>query len=105
MNDLHVYKSISLEIVKALESSNLGLLDDLFNKRQSILDNLVDEKILKDNSIKSEILDIDNKIKDLLAIEIEKTKHEIKEHKRSMAVNNSYLQNNRENLNIFNKKV
>ncbi len=105
MNDLHVYKSISLEIVKALESSNLGLLDDLFNKRQSILDNLVDEKILKDNSIKSEILDIDNKIKDLLYIEIEKTKHEIKEHKRSMAVNNSYLQNNRENLNIFNKKV
>lgn len=105
MNDLHVYKSISLEIVKALESSNLGLLDDLFNKRQSILDNLVDEKILKDNSIKSEILDIDNKIKDLLYIEIDKTKHEIKEHKRSMAVNNSYLQNNRENLNIFNKKV
>ena len=105
MNDLHVYKSISLEIVKALESSNLGLLDDLFNKRQAILDNLVDEKILKDNSIKSEILDIDNKIKDLLYIEIEKTKHEIKEHKRSMAVNNSYLQNNRENLNIFNKKV
>ena len=105
MNDLHVYKSISLEIVKALESSNLGLLDDLFNKRQSILDNLVDEKILKDNSIKYEILDIDNKINDLLSIEIEKTKHEIKEHKRSMAVNNSYLQNNRENLNIFNKKV
>lgn len=105
MNDLYVYKSISLDIVKALESSNLGLLDDLFNKRQAILDNLVDEKILKDNSIKSEILDIDNKIKDLLYIEIEKTKHEIKEHKRSMAVNNSYLQNNRENLNIFNKKV
>ena len=105
MDDINLYKSISLEIVKAIESSNLGLLDDLFNKRQSILDNAIDEKILKDNLIKSQILDIDNKIKSLLTIEIEKTKHEIKEHKRSMAVNNSYLQNNRENLNIFNKKV
>ena len=105
MDDINLYKSISLDIVKAIESSNLGLLDDLFNKRQSILDNTIDEKILKDNLIKSQILDIDNKIKSLLTIEIEKTKHEIKEHKRSMAVNNSYLQNNRENLNIFNKKV
>ena len=105
MDDINLYKSISLEIVKAIESSNLGLLDDLINKTQSILDNTIDEQILKDNLIKSQILDIDNKIKTLLTIEIEKTKHEIKEHKRSMAVNNSYLQNNRENLNIFNKKV
>lgn len=105
MDNLNLYKSISLEIVEALENSNLELLEELFIKRQTILDNIKDENVLKDNSIKSQILDIDNKIKTLLSIEIEKTKHEIKEHRRSIAVNNSYLQNNRENLNIFNKKV
>ena len=105
MDDINLYKSISLEIVEALENNNLELLEELFKKRQTILDNIKDEKILKENSIKSQILDIDNKIKTLLSIEIEKTKQEIKEHRRSMAVNNSYLQNNRQNLNIFNKKV
>ena len=105
MNEINLYKSISLEIIDDLENNNLDRLEDLLKKRQYILDNIKDKKKLMDNPMKSQILDIDNKIKTLLSIEVEKIKHEINEHKRLIVVNNSYLKNNQEKLNIFNKKV
>ena len=105
MDNASLYKQISLEIIDALENDNIDILNELFEKRQSILDNSENINKLKDNIIKSEILDIDNKIKTLLGKEIEKTKSEIKEHRRSIMVNNSYIQNNKEILNLFNKKV
>ena len=105
MDNASLYKQISLEIIDALENDNIDILNELFEKRQSILDNSENINKLKDNIIKSEILDIDNKIKTLLSKEIEKTKSEIKEHRRSVMVNNSYIQNNKEILNLFNKKV
>ena len=105
MDEINLYKSISLEIIDDLENNNLDRLEDLLKKRQYILDNIKDKKKLMDNPMKSQILDIDNKIKTLLSIEVEKIKHEINEHKRLIVVNNSYLKNNQEKLNIFNKKV
>ena len=105
MDNASLYKQISLEIIDALENDNIDILNELFEKRQSILDNSENINKLKDNLIKSEILDIDNKIKTLLGKEIEKTKSEIKEHRRSIMVKNSYIQNNKEILNLFNKKV
>ena len=105
MDNASLYKQISLEIIDALENNNIDILNELFEKRQNILDNSENINKLKDNLIKSEILEIDNKIKTLLSIEIEKTKNEIKDHRRSIMVNNSYIQNNKEILNLFNKKV
>ena len=105
MDNASLYKQISLEIIDALETNNIDILNELFEKRQNILDKSEDINKLKDNLIKSEILEIDNKIKILLSKEIEKTTNEIREHRRSTMVNNSYIQNNKEILNLFNKKV
>ena len=105
MDNASLYKQISLEIIDALENNNIDILNELFEKRQNILDKSEDINKLKDNLIKYEILEIDNKIKILLSKEIEETKNEIKEHRRSIMVNNSYIQNNKEILNLFNKKV
>ena len=96
MDNARLYKQISLAIINDIENNNIDILNELFEKRQNKL---------KDDLIKSEILEIDNKIKTLLIKEIEKTKSEIKEHRRSIMVNNSYIQNNKEILNLFNKKV
>ena len=105
MDNASLYKQISLEIINAIENNNVDILNELFKKRQKILDNSENINKLKDNLIKYEVLEIDNKIKALLSKEIEKTKNEIKEHRRSTMVNNSYIQNNKEILNLFNKKV
>lgn len=105
MDNARLYKQISLEIINAIENNNIDILNELFEKRQNILNNSENINKLKDDLIKSEILEIDNKIKTLLIKEIEKTKSEIKEHRCSIMVNNSYIQNNKEILNLFNKKV
>ena len=105
MDNVTLYKQISLEIIEAIKNDNIDILNELFDKRQSILNESNDKNSLKESFIKSDIVEIDNEIKNLLSKEIEKTKNEIKEHRRSIQVNNSYIQNNKENLNIFNKKV
>jgi len=105
MDNVTLYKQISLEIIEAIKNDNIDTLSELFDKRQSILNESNDKNSLKESFIKSDIVEIDNEIKNLLSKEIEKTKQEIKEHRRSTVVNNSYIQNNKENLNIFNKKV
>jgi len=105
MDNVTLYKQISLEIIEAIKNDNIDILNELFDKRQSILNESNDKNSLKESFIKSDIVEIDNEIKNLLSKEIEKTKNEIKEHRRSTVVNNSYIQNNKENLNIFNKKV
>ncbi len=105
MENVNLYKKISLDIIEAINNDNIDILKELFDKRQYILDQEKDKEKLKEELIKCGILDIDNNIKILLSNNIDKIKDEIKEYKRSMQVNNSYIKNNKENLNIFNKKV
>lgn len=105
MKNVNLYKKISLEIIEAINNDNIDILNELFDKRQYILDQENDKKSLKEELIKYGIVDIDNNIKDLLNKNIDKVKTEIKEHKRSIQVNSYYIKNNKDNLNIFNKKV
>nr|WP_317331012.1 flagellar protein FliT [uncultured Romboutsia sp.] len=105
MENVNLYKKISLEIIEAINNDNVDILNELFDKRQTILNQEKDKEKLKEELIKYGILDIDNNIKVLLSNSIDKIKDEIKEHRRSIHVNNSYIKNNKENLNIFNKKV
>ena len=39
MDNASLYKQISLEIIDALENNNIDILNELFEKRQNILDN------------------------------------------------------------------
>lgn len=105
MENVNLYKKISLEIIEAINNDNIDILNELFDKRQNILNEEKNKEKLKKELIKYGILDIDNNIKVLLSNNIDKIKDEIKEYKRSIQVNNSYIKNNKENLNIFNKKV
>ncbi len=105
MENVNLYKKISLEIIEAINNDNIDILNELFDKRQNILNQEKNKEKLKKELINYGILDIDNNIKVLLSNNIDKIKDEIKEYKRSIQVNNSYIKNNKENLNIFNKKV
>ncbi len=105
MENVILYKKISLEIIEAINNDNIDILNELFDKRQNILNQEKNKEKLKKELINYGILDIDNNIKVLLSNNIDKIKDEIKEYKRSIQVNNSYIKNNKENLNIFNKKV
>ncbi|CEP97139.1 flagellar protein FliT [Paraclostridium sordellii] len=99
------YKEISLDIINKLETDDTYDIDGLLDKRQEILDNISDEKLFKQMLVEDGILDIDEKIHSLLKEKIIKVKMEIKEHKKSIQANNSYVNFSKKKLNIFNKKV
>lgn len=105
MDSIQLYKNISLEIVEAIKKDNIELLNILLDKRQEILDNEYANKQLIEKLIEEGIVDIDKEIQNLLYESIDKVKNEIKSHKKSMQVNNSYMNVNKEKINIFYKKV
>lgn len=105
MNNCELYKTISLEIIKSLESEKVGQLEELMNKRDNILQEEENNKEFKDTMINEGILDIDLKIKELLSVNIDKVKLEIREHKLSKRANNSYVYTSKQKINIFNEKV
>lgn len=105
MDSIQLYKNISLEIVEAIKKDNIELLNTLLDKRQEILDNEYTNKQLIEKLIEEGIVDIDKEIQNLLYERIDKVKNEIKLHKKSMQVNNSYMNINKEKINIFYKKV
>lgn len=105
-----LYKEISLQLITRLENEELDTIDKLLDKRQEILNQeiLSDEsnkKRFKDILVKQGILEIDNNIHNLLDENIIKVKNEIREHKMSKQANNSYINFNKNKLNIFNEKV
>ena len=105
MKNINLYKEITLDIIKCLKEDNIEDLENLFEKRQNILDEEFSNKDFKKSMIELGIIELDEVIKDLLNKNIIKTKLEIKKQKLSSVANNSYINFNKENLNIFNKKV
>ena len=105
MDNINLYKEITLEIIQCLKDENLDDLDTLFDKRQSILTEEEDNKNFKASMIALGIVDLDKNIKDLLHQNIINTKIEIQKHKLSTITNNSYINSNQQKINIFNTKV
>ena len=99
------YKEISLDIIKNLEKDDSYDVNLLLDKRQGILDSINDRNLFKQKLVEDGILEIDEKIHYLLKKKIIEVKMEIKEHKKSIQANNSYVSFSKEKLNIFNKKV
>ncbi|MCC3869514.1 flagellar protein FliT [Terrisporobacter mayombei] len=102
---INLYKEISLQIVESLKNEDIYILGKLLDKRQEILDNQIDNNEFKHKLINEGIIDIDRQIDELLKNNMAKIKQEIKEYRLSKKVNNSYMNYNKGNLNIFNKKV
>jgi uncharacterized small protein (DUF1192 family) len=99
------YKQISLNLIDKLKNNDIDDIDDFLDKRQDILENINNKKLFKKILIEDGIIEIDEKIHNLLKENIDKVKIEIKEHRKSKQANNSYINLKKEKLNIFNKKV
>lgn len=105
MNNVNLYKEITLEIIKCLKEENIDNIDALFKRRENILDEEKDNKNFKESMINIGIIDLDKTIKDLLHQNMIKTKLEIQKHRLSTVTNNTYMNNNQQKINIFNAKV
>lgn len=104
------YKEISLQLITRLENGELDTIEKLLDNRQEILNQEIlndesNKKRFKDILVKQGIMEIDKSIQDLFDENIVKVKNEILEHKVSKQANNSYINFNKNKLNIFNKKV
>ena len=105
MENVNLYKEITLEIIKYLKENKLEQLEDLFEKRQNLLEEEKDNKEFKESMIELGIIDLGKTIKELLHQNMIKTKLEIQKHRLSTITNNSYMNNNQQKINIFNAKV
>ena len=105
MDNVNLYKKITLEIIQCLKDDKIEELEILFEKREKILQEEKNNKNFKDLMINIGIIDLDKTIKNLLNQNMIKIKLEIQKQKLSTITNNTYINNNQQKINIFNAKV
>ena len=105
MDNIKLYKKITLEIIQCLKDDKIEELEILFEKREKILQEEKNNKNVKDLMINIGIIDLDKTIKNLLNQNMIKIKLEIQKQKLSTITNNTYINNNQQKINIFNAKV
>ena len=105
MDNIKLYKKITLEIIQCLKDDKIEELEILFEKREKILQEEKNNKNFKDLMINIGIIDLDRTIKNLLNQYMIKIKLEIQKQKLSTITNNTYINNNQQKINIFNAKV
>ena len=105
MDNIKLYKKITLEIIQCFKDDKIEELEILFEKREKILQEEKNNKNFKDLMINIGIIDLDKTIKNLLNQNMIKIKLEIQKQKLSTITNNTYINNNQQKINIFNAKV
>ena len=105
MDNIKLYKKITLEIIQCLKDDKIEELEILFEKREKILQEEKNNKNFKDLMINIGIIDLDKTIKNLLNQNMIKIKLEIQKQMLSTITNNTYINNNQQKINIFNAKV
>ena len=103
MDNIKLYKKITLEIIQCLKDDKIEELEILFEKREKILQEEKNNKNFKDLMINIGIIDLDKTIKNLLNQNMIKIKLEIQKQKLSTITNNTYINNNQQKINIFNE--
>lgn len=102
MEEVKVWNELNSRIIEAIKNDEDDILDELFEKRQEILEK-VDikdfKKALGDN------LEKDKEIQSLLSQEIQKVKQEIQKYKITQKANYNYKRNSNNKINLFNKKI
>ncbi len=106
---INLYKSISeniLEIVNEKEFDEKQLSNEL-NKRQDLINSLHGKELDEfRKSYKSQNLNLcDEKIKQKLKEHMIEVKKELNDYKLNKSVNTTYANMNKNNLNIFSRKV
>ncbi|MGO1043852.1 flagellar protein FliT [Clostridioides difficile] len=104
---LHLYKDISLQIIDLIKKEEYANISNSLNERQDIINSISESD--KNDFIElyksMKIIEIDNKIRNILQEELLEVKKELHEYKLTKQVNTMYYSLNREKANIFNKKV
>ncbi|GAA0071578.1 hypothetical protein UT300003_31030 [Clostridium sardiniense] len=106
---INLYKNISLNIIKILNEDDIDddKLEHNIEKRQEVINSL-DERELEDfkkHYKDSQLLQLDNKIKILLEKKIIEVRKELNSYKTKRSINTIYVNMNKNNLNIFSRKV
>ena len=96
MDNIKLYKKITLEIIQCLKDDKIEELEILFEKREKILQEEKNNKNFKDLMINIGIIDLDKTIKNLLNQNMIKIKLEIQKQKLSTITNNTYINNNQQ---------
>ena len=91
MDNIKLYKKITLEIIQCLKDDKIEELEILFEKREKILQEEKNNKNFKDLMINIGIIDLDKTIKNLLNQNMIKIKLEIQKQKLSTITNNTYF--------------
>lgn len=106
-NYIDLYKQVSNEILEALKYDKLENLDEYFEKRESIINELESNESINEfrKIYKEKLYHIDNEIKILVEEKMLDVKKEIAEYKRNQNGNFTYANMNKTNFNIFSKKV
>lgn len=89
MDNIKLYKKITLEIIQCLKEDKIEELEILFEKREKILQEEKNNKNFKDLMINIGIIDLDKTIKNLLNQNMIKIKLEIQKQKLSTITNNT----------------
>ncbi|GKZ01623.1 hypothetical protein [Paraclostridium bifermentans] len=106
-NYIDLYKQVSNEILETLKYDKLENLDEYFEKRESIINELESNESINEfkKIYKEKLYHIDNEIKILVEEKMLDVKKEIAEYKRNQNGNFTYANMNKTNFNIFSKKV
>lgn len=99
------YKDISLQIIKEIEGDgNPETISSLLDKRQLILDKVTETNQLQRFRIQyaQNGLDrLDEKMRELLSALLDKTKEEMRAHRKKQNASNAYMKSNKPMGNIF----
>lgn len=105
MSSVDLWINITFEIIDCIQDGRYNQAQELFDKRQEIIDNEISLKDFKNKLIENDALELDNKIKNILTKDMEITKEEIKKYKITKNVNSNYMKNISQKENIFSQKV
>ncbi|SFA74493.1 flagellar protein FliT [Clostridium frigidicarnis] len=101
---LNIYKEETEKILEAVEEENLDVIDEMFNKRQEIIEELkkYDLKVYK-KEFSDNIVPLEKKLKIVMEEKKQYFKEELFKIRKQKTANKAY--NNGNFNSIFNKKV
>ena len=102
MKEVKLWNELNSRIIEAIKNDEDDILDELFEKRQEILEkvDIKDFKMALGDNIEK-----DKEIQTLLSQEIQKVKQEIQKYKITQKANDNYKRNSNNKINLFNKKI
>jgi hypothetical protein len=96
-----------MQLLKILKEDKFDEIDEILDKRSLIIEvlNKKQNSEFKELYIESDVFEIDKELKNIFEKKVSDIKDEIKNQKKIKQANYSYINTNKENINIFNKKV